>query len=74
MVLSDAADVTVEDLEELHSFSGDVPAQIPAALRDSAFVPASPAKTKAELARELGVSRTTLWRMSKRQEEMKRSK
>ncbi len=57
VVLSDAADVTARDLRELHSFScGAVPAAHP------------PAKTKKEQAKELGVSRTTLWRMSKRQE------
>ncbi len=57
VVLSDAADVTARDLRELHSFScGAVPAAH------------LPAKTKKEQAKELGVSRTTLWRMSKRQE------
>lgn len=72
VVLSDAADVTVKDLNELHSFSGvpgspvlvpPVPSPPPPSL--------SPGKTKQEIARELGVSRTTLWRMSKRQEGLK---
>ena len=67
VVLSDAADVTVEDLNELHSFSGGTPAHQPDSDPPSAPPASFPAKTKTELARELGVSRTTLWRMSKRQ-------
>ena len=71
VVLSDAADVTVEDLNELHSFSGGPPAHQPDSAPPSAPPASFPAKTKTELARELGVSRTTLWRMSKRQEGLK---
>ena len=73
VVLSDAADVTVEDLNELHSFSGapsGVPDPAPTPL-PAAFPVSQPGKTKQEIARELGVSRTTLWRMSKRQEGQK---
>lgn len=69
VVLSDAADVTAGDLRELHAFS--LPAAVPAPAPPAAPVlpAAPPGKTKKELAKELGVSRTTLWRMSKRQEE-----
>lgn len=67
VVLNDASDVTPETLNELHVF-------FTSAVSSSAAPPASPipppaAKKKKDLARELGVSRTTLWRMSKRQEE-----
>ena len=78
VVLSDAADVTVEDLNELHSFSGvplaapiSVSAGVPPAFSPPVLPPSQPGKTKQEIARELGVSRTTLWRMSKRQEGLK---
>ena len=70
VVLSDAADVTVEDLNELHSFSM-APASVPAACPPPVPPPSPPGKTKQEIARELGVSRTTLWRMGKRQEGLK---
>lgn len=74
VVLSDAEDVTVEDLQELHSFSGassGAPSGGAPVLLSPAFPPSPPGKTKQEIARELGVSRTTLWRMSKRQEGLK---
>ena len=78
VVLSDAADVTVEDLNELHNFSGvplaapiSVSAGVPPAFSPPVLPPSQPGKTKQEIARELGVSRTTLWRMSKRQEGLK---
>ena len=78
VVLSDAADVTVEDLNELHSFSGvplaapiSVSAGVPPAFSPPVLPPSQSGKTKQEIARELGVSRTTLWRMSKRQEGLK---
>ena len=63
-----AAPVDVETLNELHVFSGS--AQPSPALQHmpAAVLVPPPAKKKKDLARELGVSRTTLWRMSKRQE------
>ena len=81
VVLNDAADVTAETLNELHVFFGG--AAQPAAPAAPA-VPTAPAyqdtplvlpatKKKKDLARELGVSRTTLWRMTKRQEAAGRS-
>ena len=69
VVLNDAADVTEETLNELHVFFGGAPVSAisaPAAPETPPVLPA--AKKKKDLARELGVSRTTLWRMSKRQE------
>lgn len=74
VVLNDASDVTAETLNELHVFFGS------ALSAPAAFVPApqsappapSAVKKKKDLARELGVSRTTLWRMSKRQAEADR--
>lgn len=69
VVLSDTSDVNAAALNELHAFSGDtgtvsgfpgpppvsVPPQLPILQK------------KKDLAKELGVSRTTLWRMTKRQ-------
>ena len=68
VVLNDSSDVDVETLNELHVFSGS--AQPSPALQHmpAAVLVPPPAKKKKDLARELGVSRTTLWRMSKRQE------
>lgn len=69
MVLTDAPYVGTEDLKELHVFFSDAPASPAAPIppRQSP-PPALPVvKKKKELAQELGVSRTTLWRMSKRQ-------
>lgn len=65
VVLSDASDVTAETLSELNVFFD--PASSPAVFQYIPAVP-PPTKSKKELARELGVSRTTLWRMTKRQE------
>ena len=39
---------------------------------DSVYSRLKPKKKKKELAKELGVSRTTLWRMAKRQSELER--
>lgn len=74
VVLNDAADVTPETLTELHMFFGGVgsPGERPPAPPAPVLSPTAP-KTKKDLARELGVSRTTLWRMSKRQESAKRT-
>lgn len=78
VVLNDAADVTAETLNELHVLFSD--AAQPAApavsvaltYQDTPLVlPA--VKKKKDLAKELGVSRTTLWRMTKRQEAAGRS-
>ncbi|MCI7734939.1 MAG: sigma 54-interacting transcriptional regulator [Dysosmobacter sp.] len=71
VVLNDAADVTAETLNELHVFfGGAVPSpaapSVPAPQSVPLVLPV--AKKKKDIARELGVSRTTLWRMSKRQE------
>lgn len=74
VVLNDASDVTAEALNELHVFF-DSALSSPAAFAPApqSAPPAPPAaKKKKDLARELGVSRTTLWRMSKRQEEADR--
>ena len=71
VVLNDAADVTAETLNELHVFFGGA---VPSSAAPSVPAPQSVplvlpvAKKKKDIARELGVSRTTLWRMSKRQE------
>ena len=78
VVLNDAADVTAETLNELHVFFSD--AAQPAAPAVSAAVTYQDTplvlptvKKKKDLAKELGVSRTTLWRMTKRQEAAGRS-
>ena len=78
VVLNDAADVTAETLNELHVFFSD--AAQPAAptvstaltYQDTPLVLPT-VKKKKDLAKELGVSRTTLWRMTKRQEAAGRS-
>ena len=70
MVLNDASAVGVEALDELHVFFGSdlTPFNLNAPEpQDTPLVPPV-AKKKKDIARELGVSRTTLWRMSKRQE------
>lgn len=78
VVLNDAADVTAETLNELHVFFGDAaqPANptVSTALtyQDTPLVLPT-VKKKKDLAKELGVSRTTLWRMTKRQEAAGRS-
>ena len=83
VVLSDTSDVTAEALDELHVFfpspinpgAGSAVPAAPAprpASQTAAPAPASmpvPVKKKKDIARELGVSRTTLWRMTKRQKE-----
>lgn len=78
VVLNDAADVTAETLNELHVLFSD--AVQPAAPAVSAAVTYQDTplvlptvKKKKDLAKELGVSRTTLWRMTKRQEAAGRS-
>lgn len=70
VVLSDAADVTADTLNELHTFFDTAPVSVimAAPTLPPRFSSYPQAKTKKDLARELGVSRTTLWRMSKRQE------
>ena len=69
VVLTDTATVSAEDLSQLHIFGG-VPAAPAAPSGLQTPPPVLPIiKTKKDLARELGVSRTTLWRMSKRQQE-----
>lgn len=74
VVLNDAADVTAETLNELHVFFGSVPASPAFSVPAPQHVPQDAplvlpaAKKKKDIARELGVSRTTLWRMTKRQE------
>ena len=78
VVLNDAADVTAETLNDLHVFFSD--AAQPAAptvstaltYQDTPLVLPT-VKKKKDLAKELGVSRTTLWRMTKRQEAAGRS-
>lgn len=70
VVLNDASAVGVEALDELHVFFGSdlTPSNLNAPEpQDTPLVPPV-AKKKKDIARELGVSRTTLWRMSKRQE------
>ena len=80
VVLNDAADVTAETLNELHVFFGDAAQPAPAASAASAALAYQntplvlpTVKKKKDLAKELGVSRTTLWRMTKRQEAAGRS-
>ena len=76
VVLNDAADVTSETLSELHALFGGTPMPTAPAAPAVSTPPASQSeqfvlpvtKKKKDLARELGVSRTTLWRMSKRQQ------
>ncbi len=76
VVLNDAADVTSETLSELHVLFGGTPLPTAPAAPAVSTPPASQSeqfvlpvtKKKKDLARELGVSRTTLWRMSKRQQ------
>ena len=68
VVLNDSSDVDVETLNELHVFSGSAQSSPALQHMPAAVLVPPPAKKKKDLARELGVSRTTLWRMSKRQE------
>lgn len=69
VVLNDSADVNAETLNELHVFGGmhSAPVRSVTIQQNTPQIPQVPKKKK-DLARELGVSRTTLWRMSKRQE------
>jgi len=72
VVLNDASDVSVKALHELDLFfdSARAPLAVPAPAVPQGVPPLPPAaKKKKDIARELGVSRTTLWRMSKRQAE-----
>ena len=74
VVLSTARAVDMDTLRELHLLV-ERPASAAAAVSPAASggVPALPVTIKKkDLARELGVSRTTLWRMAKRQEEARR--
>lgn len=76
VVLNDASDVDVEALNELHAFMGNdppPPAAFSAPVAQSAPLVMPVAKKKKDIARELGVSRTTLWRMSKRQEALEQN-
>lgn len=68
---SDVVDETA--LTELHVFQTPA-APLPGSQTANQVLPAAvqPVMRKKDLARELGVSRTTLWRMSKRQEEQKK--
>lgn len=70
VVLNDASDVDTETLNELHVFFDSAPTApaFPAAAVQSPLFQPPAVKKKKDLARELGVSRTTLWRMTKRQE------
>ncbi len=73
VVLNDTADVTAETLSELHVFFTHAASPAAAAIPPQPVSPVpAAAKTKKELAKELGVSRTTLWRMTKRQEAAKK--
>ncbi len=79
VVLSTARAVDAAALRELHMFpDGPAPAAGTAAppaavpLRRDGGVVLPPIVKKKDLARELGVSRTTLWRMTKRQEAAQR--
>ena len=70
VVLNDASDVTAQTLTELHVFftgAAAAAAPLPSHSAGTPELPPRPKKKK-DLARELGVSRTTLWRMTKRQE------
>ena len=70
VVLSETDHVGAEALEELHVFFETVRSPEPVPAAAPAFrTPPRPPKTKKDLAKELGVSRTTLWRMTKRQQE-----
>ncbi|MCF2663621.1 sigma 54-interacting transcriptional regulator [Oscillibacter valericigenes] len=74
VVLNDSSDVDVETLNELHVFSGSAQPSPALQHKPAATLVPPPAKKKKDLARELGVSRTTLWRMSKRQEAVAQKK
>ena len=69
VVLNDASDVDTETLNELHVFFDNAPTApvFPGVTVQDFPSPPPMVKKKKDLARELGVSRTTLWRMSKRQ-------
>ena len=78
VVLNDAADVTAETLNELHVFFSDAAQPAAPAVSTALTYQDTPlvlptVKKKKDLAKELGVSRTTLWRMTKRQEAAGRS-
>lgn len=70
VVLTDASDVNAAALNELHVFFSDaLTSSTRSVLVSQSTQPVlTPIKKKKDLARELGVSRTTLWRMAKRQE------
>ncbi|WP_312636806.1 sigma 54-interacting transcriptional regulator [Oscillibacter sp.] len=84
VVLNDAQAISTDTLEELNLLfadgqrsggletSGQAPSAVPTAPTPPSLYLPIPVKKK-ELARELGVSRTTLWRMIKRQEEKNKS-
>ena len=78
VVLNDAADVTAETLNELHVFFSDAAQPAAPTVSTALTYQGTPlvlptVKKKKDLAKELGVSRTTLWRMTKRQEAAGRS-
>lgn len=73
VVLGDDSEVTVKMLDELHAFFDGAAApapvlSVPAQPTTAPSLPEIPRKKK-DIAKELGVSRTTLWRMTKRQKE-----
>lgn len=74
VVLCDSSDVSAAALHEFHVFSEtpvllqSAPAQPQFVVQSTPTIPPA-AKKKKDIARELGVSRTTLWRMTKRQQE-----
>lgn len=76
VVLSDSSDVSTASLHEFQVFS-EPPAfytavqasPLPQTIIQNTAAVLPPTKKKKDIARELGVSRTTLWRMTKRQQE-----
>lgn len=75
-VLNDSGVIGTDLLQQLNVFREDWgdehPSVMPDPDEDSVYNRLRPRKKKKEIAEELGVSRTTLWRMAKRQSELER--
>ena len=80
VVLTEDKSIDAESLDELHVFFEKRPTLVDSGVYpvvgrgQEVLLPNQHAKTKKEIAKELGVSRTTLWRMTKRQQEIMRKK
>lgn len=76
IVLNDSEVISTDLLRQLKIFreseAKEPVVAVPEEVEDTVYSRLKPKKKKKELAKELGVSRTTLWRMAKRQSELER--